>query len=189
LKKTSDSNVSKQVSRGEKIENIKADFRNENRNETENSTSDTTLEPTYSAENSGLDSILNEATTTKAEIHQAETAVKKQEKQMMSDEEAAGFAVMGLQQFSDAVTSFSGRKLKFGKEFVGIFAMATVPIIKKYSRYITLDPSKIDLDSWMPEILALGSVTAIGGSTWFQLRQPEEEPVENEQGADNGDKS
>jgi len=195
LKKSNETVQSEPMSRGEKAENIKAEFSNGFENNSKNLESETPLNCTYDVENLELNGILDDATVTQAEIAGIERAEKAQAKQLMTVEEAAGFAVKGLQQFCTGIAKMTGKNLEFGEQFVGLFAMATAPVIQKYSRHITLDPEKIDLDSWMPEILALGSITAVGGSTWWQLKnQPEPLPEHKKdktdsKGGEHGNKS
>lgn len=160
----------------------------------EHAEGDNSAIPMYTVENSELDSILGDATQTKAEQAQTEKTEQAQEKQqkgqMLSAEKAAEIALGGLQEFCDAMSSHTGKPLGFGKNFVKVFTAATTPVIQKYSRHVDLDPKNIDLDSWVPELLALGSVSAVGCSTFLQMRKPP--PVvdqEDSKGGVSGDKS
>ena len=169
------------ANRGEKVENIKDDFSKTLEHPSQ------TVEPerTYSADNSGLDALIDEATATKADVTPSKPEAVQQ---MISAEEAAGLAVGALQEFCTGIAKMTGKKIEFGGKFVTVFAMAATPVIQKYSRHINLDPEKVDLDSWAPECLAVGALAAVGGSTWWQLRNAEPISAEVETGGDNGDK-
>lgn len=160
----------------------------------ENSKPDNDGIPLYTVENSELDGMLNDATETKADKEQDEKAEQNQEKhqkgQVLSAEKASKLALNGLQEFCNGMSSHTGKSLSFGENFVKVFVAATTPVIQKYSRHIDLDPENVNLDSWTPELLALGSISAVGGSTFLQLRkQPPVVVTEDKEGGVNGDKS
>ena len=141
--------------------------------------------PIYSAKNSELDKLLGEETATIADTATQEIEQVKQDKPMISSKKAVELAVAGLQELCNGVAEHSGRQLKFGSTFVKLLSCALAPVIQKYSRHIDVDPDNVDLDSWKPELLALGSLTALGGSTFMQFR----EPIEHDKGGKSGDKS
>lgn len=187
MKNTSDSSVSRGTLRLEQTENFENVV-------LEIPKADNDGIPLYTVENSDLDSILDEATETKADKAQTEKAEQSQEKhqkgQMLSAEKASKLARNGLQEFCNGMSKHTGKSLSFGENFVKVFVAATTPVIQKYSRHIDLDPENVNLDSWTPELLALGSISAVGGSTFLQLRnQPPADVVEDDKGGVNGDKS
>lgn len=175
----------KPTGRGETRLNASEDFKNVLAKnsvipETENDST-----PIYSAENAELDKLLGEETATIADKATQEIEQVKQDKPMISSKQAVELAVAGLQELCNGVAEHSGRQLKFGSTFVKLFSYALAPVIQKYSRHIDVDPDNVDLDSWKPELYAIGSLTALGGSTFMQCRQP----IEHEKGAESGDKS
>lgn len=187
------SNGSEHVSRGASRVQETENFEKVISKNSINSETKTASEPLYIAENSELDSLLGEATTTKAEQALNDNAEESQpvtgENQPLSIDKAAGFAVGALQELCEAVKKYTGRELSFGNKFVQVYAAAAAPVISKYSRNINLNPEKIDLDSWMPEFLAFGSVAAVGTSVFMQCREPIEHQPEETKGAKSGDKS
>jgi hypothetical protein len=192
LKNINENSVSEQVSRGEKRVQETESFENVLSKNSENFETKTASEPLYTAGNSELDGLLSEATTTKTEqainakAEQVQQA--KPENQMISSKQATEIAAQGLQEFCNGVAESTGRQLTFGSTFVKLFSCALSPVIQKYSRHINVDPDNVDLDSWQPELLALGSITALGGSTFLQCRKPIELKADNK-GAESGDKS
>lgn len=193
MKNTSENSVSEPVSRGEKRIQETENFENVLSKNSINTETKTASESLYNAENSELDALLDQSTATKAENTLNEKAEVSQsvsaEHQPLSIQKSAALAVGALQELCDAAAKYTGRKLVFGEKFVRVYAAAAAPVISKYSRHVNLDPEKVDLDSWMPEFLAFGSVAAVGTSVFMQCREPIEHKAENSEEVKGGDKS
>lgn len=154
----------------------------------ENSKEDNDGIPMYSVENSELDGLLDEATTTKAETEQQErteqTSEGNQKQASVSLKEAMNLAVGGLGQITKVASDITGKEIVLGEIPTTLFAVLTAPLIQKYKPKMTIDPEDVDLDSWMPELMALGGIGAAGLPIWFQVKSEESTEVVN-----HGDKS
>jgi hypothetical protein len=58
-----------------------------------------------------------------------------------------------------------------------LFAVLTAPLIQKYQPKMTVDPENVNLDTWMPELMALAGVGVAGVPIWFQVSNEEKSEV------------
>lgn len=137
--------------------------------------------PVYAVDNSELDDILNDATTTKAETEQQEKAEQtndsNQKQSKLSAEEAMKIAVAGLGQITKIASDLTGKEVVLGGLPTTLFAALTAPLIQKYQPKMAVDPDNVNLDSWMPELMALGGATVAGVPIWFQVSNEEKSEV------------
>jgi len=147
----------------------------------ENSETENDGVPIYTVDNSDLDSILDEATTTKAETEQQEkaeqTSDNNQKQSKLSAEDAMGIAVAGLGHVAKIASDLTGKEVVLGELPTTLFAVLTAPLIQKYQPKMTVDPENVNLDSWMPELMALGGVGVAGVPIWFQVNNEEKSEV------------
>jgi hypothetical protein len=143
--------------------------------------------PMYTVDNSELDDFLDEATATQAEAEhqeQAEQTHEQQQKQpKVSAQEAMSIAVAGLGQITKIASDLTGKEIVVGEIPTTLFAILTAPLIQKYKPKMTIDPENVNLDSWMPELMALTGVGVAGVPIWFQVNNEETSEVMT-----NGDK-
>lgn len=136
--------------------------------------------PGYAAQNSELDSFLNEATTTKAEVFEQEKADKLAESKQMQPEEAAALAVQGMAQVVNLAREYTGKNLEISANHLQLGAVLFVPAIMKYGpivqNYIEDMAAGVDGDSNLPEYMAAGGVAALGGVLWWQSRKEGPKP-------------
>ena len=157
----------------------------------ENSKEESTEVPTYNVDysetNPELDDILGDATATKAENEQQaseQQASEQQQKQTnVSLEDAMGLAVAGLNQITKMVSDITGKEVVLGEIPTTLFAVLTAPLIQKYKPKMSIDPENIDLDSWVPEVMACGGACAAGVPIWLQVKSEEKTKA-----VSNGDK-
>lgn len=174
MKNTNNNGQSSEPSRGEKALDTKADFSNALENNIEISTTENAPEYTYSAENSEFNNFINTASTTKAELaSQEKKQASESESKYMSAEQAMDIALTGLAEISEMAQEHTGKKIVFGEKVTMLFAAMTAPVIRKYGAKINIDPENVDLDSWMPEIMALGGVALAGFPMYKQITDPE----------------
>lgn len=140
--------------------------------------------PEESDSNPELDALLSEATKTKQEEVQEEREEKASN--VMTDEKAAEIASAGLFGAVGLANEFGGMKIVLPEKTAVVAISLFCPLVKKYGSKIKLDPKGVNLDSWMPELLALGGVGVVG----FTInRQLNEKPVNDAEGAESGDQS
>jgi hypothetical protein len=156
----------------------------------ENSKSENDAIPTYAVENSELDDLLNDATATKAEAEQQEKTEQThggaQNSSKITAEKAMKIAVTGLNQIVGIASELTGKNIVLGELPTTLFAMLTAPVIQKYQPKFDLDPEGVDLDSWIPEVMALGGVCTAALPIYLQVNNDE---IKTEGGPKNGDKS
>lgn len=149
----------------------------------ENSETENDGIPTYSVDNSELDDLLGEATTTKAETEQQEKGgcdspgEQPQQQTKVSAQEAMELAVKGLGQITKIASDMTGKDIVLGELPTMLFSVLTAPLIQKYKPKMTVDPENINLDSWMPELMALGGVGVAGLPIWLQVTNEEKSEV------------
>ncbi len=183
-------NKNEQLSRGEVRLNSESTHAQSLENITEHSELQTDSYPAYDAENSELDAMLRESTTTKAETREAEREEKAKEVPLISDEDACNYALMGLGELQNELQKHTGRQVEFGQKTAMLFSMLCAPVIQKYGRNLMqLKGDNIDLDSYTPEMMAAGGLAVVAGSAWFSLKDapplPEDEQTSD---AESGDK-
>lgn len=128
--------------------------------------------------NPELEALLEEARKTKAQEQEEERAAD-----IMTDEKAAEIASAGLMGLVGLVNEFGGLKIVIPEKTAVIAMSLFCPLVKKYGAKIKFNPQGVDLDGWMPELLALGGAGVLGFTINKQLN---EKPVKNEV-AVNGD--
>lgn len=147
----------------------------------ENSETENDGIPMYTVDNSDLDDILNDATTTKAETEQQEKSEQEsdsnQKQSKLSAEDAMEMAVTGLGHIAKIASDLSGKEIVLGQLPTTLFAVLTAPLIQKYQPKMAVDPDNVNLDSWMPELMALGGVGAAGLPIWLQVTNEEKSEV------------
>ena len=134
--------------------------------------------------NPELDALLSEATKTKQEEVQEEREEKAST--VMTDEKAAEIASAGLFGAVGLANEFGGMNIVLPEKTAVVAISLFCPLVKKYGSKIKIDPKGVNLDSWMPELLALGGVGVIGFTVNRQLN---EKPVKGVEGASDGDQS
>ncbi len=139
----------------------------------ENSESNNDSIPMYSVDNSELDDILGEATATQAESEQKEksehSSNEEQAQTKVSAEQAMGIAIAGLGQITKIASELTGKEIVIGEMPTTIFAVLTAPLIQKYKPKINVNPDGVDLDSWIPEVMAAVGVGVAGLPIWLQV--------------------
>ena len=154
----------------------------------ENSETESDGIPMYTVDNSALDDLLDEATTTKAEAEQQEQAEQTHEQPQkpskLSAEDAMGMAITGLGHIAKIASDLSGKEIVLGDLPTTLFAVLTAPLIQKYQPKIAIDPENVNLDSWMPELMALGGAGVAGIPIFLQVNNEATSEVMT-----NGDKS
>lgn len=152
---------------------LKQDLNQDSPQSLENTSAD---ESSY--ENKGLDDFVLEATKTKAEQVQDENSDKDEVKQAealpkLSEEEAAELSLKGLHTILSISSKMAGTEVEIMDEGKMIFAAMTTPLLMKYGDKIQkamASPSNVDLDSWMPELLAATALTGVSVPIYMQVR-------------------
>jgi hypothetical protein len=143
----------------------------------ENSKGEDDSIPMYTVDNSELDDLLDEATTTQEETEQQEKSEQAHEQRQsqakVSAKEAMSIAVTGLGQITKIASDITGKDIVLGELPTTLFAALTAPLIQKYKPKMTVDPENINLDSWVPELMALGGVGVAGLPIWWKVTNEE----------------
>jgi hypothetical protein len=170
LKQASENSQSRGVLRLEKSEDVSNMI-------LENSKGEDGSIPMYTVDNSELDDLLGEATTTKDETEQQEKSEQAHEQRQsqakVSAKEAMSIAVAGLGQITKIASDITGKDIVLGELPTTLFAALTAPLIQKYKPKMTVDPENINLDSWVPELMALGGVGVAGLPIWWKVTNEE----------------
>lgn len=178
-------------SRGESSLDVKLDFENslpKSENISENSTSESGLGGSYSAKNPELEAMLNEETTTKEQHKTNEREQIKASKAKISVEQAMDISITGLNGLVKMASEYSGNQIQITQSAAMMFATLTAPLIQKYGSKFSLDPNNIDLDSWMPEVMALGGVAIVGYPMFKQMSDKKIKEVKPKEPESHGDK-
>lgn len=190
-------NENGQSSRGKKALDVKENFENfeniefNSENISENSVVENGTDSTYSAENSELDAMLDDATTTQ-EQHKANERDQQAtpKSKYMPVEQAMDISLKGLVGLTKMASEYSGREIEINQNSAMLFATLTAPMIQKYGARINFDPNKVDLESWMPEMMALGGIAVVGYPMFKQMQAPLPKTVKNDESeADSGNQS
>lgn len=195
-----DTSENVQSSRGEKALNIKADFEN-SQTKSQNQNDKTAQEvgeqivsgSMYVEQNSELDDMLNEATTTQEQRASEEKIEVKSKSQKMTVEQAMDISLKGLVGLTKMAGDYSGKEIEVSQSSAMIFATLTAPLVMKYGARFSFDPNEVDLDSWMPEMMAFGGLAVVGYPMFKQMQAPKIKVVnkstsEGAEGVENGDK-
>jgi len=142
----------------------------------ENSKSEDDGIPMYSVDNSELDDLLDDATATKAETEQQEQAEQVNDNGQKQAKVSAQEA-MSLGQITKIASDLTGKEIVLGEIPTTLFAVLTAPLIQKYKPKMTIDPENVNLDSWMPELMALTGVGVAGVPIWLQVNNEETSEV------------
>jgi hypothetical protein len=181
LENSSENNQSRGVLRLEKSEDVSNMILENSKNEDDGV-------PMYTVDNSELDDILGNATTTQADSEQQEKSdcdspgQQSQKKGAVSIEEALKIAVLGLGQITELASNLTGKEIVIGEMPTTLFAVFTAPLIQKYKPKIDamdVNPKNVDLDSWVPEIMAAVGVGVAAFPVWLQVSSEETSEVSN----------
>lgn len=194
MKNLNNTNENGQSSRGEQALDIKESFENtEFKSEkiSEKPAKETGTDSMYSAENSELDAMLDDATTTQKQHKANEREQQATPKsKYMPVEQAMDISLKGLVGLTKMASEYSGREIEINQNSAMLFATLTAPMIQKYGAKINFDPNKVDLESWMPEMMALGGVAVVGYPMFKQMQAPLPKTVKNDESeSDSGNKS
>ena len=159
----------------------------------ENSSEESGGIPTYTTENAELDELLNEASTTKADAEQQEKAEQMhgepQNTSKMTAEKASKIALAGLSQVIGIASDLTGKEIGMPPLAVKLFTMLTAPVIQKHHQKFEVNTDDVDLDSWKPELMALGGVGVAAVPIYLQITNGEVEETanDNKAGGNHGD--
>lgn len=174
MENTSESEQSRGVLRLEKSEEVSNTI-------LENSDGDNDGIPTYSVENTEFDSIINEAATSKADKEQQEQSEQlhdhSQKVSKMTTEKASQIALAGLGQIISIASELTGKAIDMPPLPAKLFAMLTAPVIQKHHQKFEVNTDDVDLDSWKPELMALGGVGVAAVPIYLQIAGGEAEEV------------
>jgi hypothetical protein len=137
--------------------------------------------PLYNVDNSEFDEFINEAESKQKQETQGEE--EPQSEPSLSLQDAMQLALVGLEQITKVASDLTGKPIILGDIPKTLFASLTAPLIQKYKPKIALDPENVDLDSWIPEMMAAGGICAAGLPMYWQINA---EP-ENKEQTKNGD--
>lgn len=117
--------------------------------------------------NPELDALLSDATKTKSD----EAEESKSKSSVMTDEEAAGIVAGGLGGILGLAKEFGGLDIVIPEKTATLAISLFCPLVKKYGGKIKFNPKGVDLDGWMPEVLALGGAGVLGFTIDKQLKE------------------
>jgi len=144
---------------------------------------DTSLQSTDSVEkvqttsnetaNQDFDKMVDEAVKTIPEKELEQKQVEKKEDKPYSPEEAAGVALTGLNAVKGLVGKFTTAPLVVAQETQMVFAAMTTPLVMKYGKTIKglLNPENVDLNSNVPEYLAVAAVGVVAVPSYLQVKE------------------
>ena len=127
------------------------------------------------AVNKGFEDMVGEAVKPKAQIQQDEQGQKQSSPDNLtySPKAAADMALKGLNGAVGIVSNINGFEIQLTKEVQMIFAAMVTPLVMKHGKTIQglLNPANVDLDSNVPEYLAVGAVAVVGIPAWLQIKE------------------
>lgn len=125
--------------------------------------------------NSDFDNMVDDAVKTKDRIKQEEQAQVNNSPSNLtySPEKAAELALKGLYGALGLTTKFSGVEIRLTQEVQMIFAAMATPLVMKHGKTIEslLNPKNVDLNSNVPEYLAVGAVAVVGIPAYLQIKE------------------
>jgi len=125
--------------------------------------------------NSDFDKMVGDAVKTKVETKQEEQAQVNNSPSNLtySPEKAAELALKGLYGALGLTTKFSGVEIQLSQEVQMIFAAMATPLVMKHGKTIEslLNPKNVDLESNVPEYLAVGAVAVVGIPAYLQIKE------------------
>lgn len=125
------------------------------------------------AVNKEFDNMVDEISKTKPEKEQEQKVVEKKEEKPYTPEQAAGVVLMGLNSVMGLVGKLTNIPINLGQETQMVFAAMTTPLVMKYGQTIKglLNPENVDLDSNIPEYLAIAAVGVIAVPSYLQVKE------------------
>lgn len=125
--------------------------------------------------NSDFDNMVDDAVKTKVQTKQEEQAQVNNSPSNLtySPEAAAEIALKGLHGALGLTTKFSGVEIQLSQEVQMIFAAMATPLVMKHGKTIEslLNPKNVDLNSNVPEYLAVGAVAVVGIPAYLQIKE------------------
>jgi len=136
--------------------------------------------PLYNVDNSEFEKFINEAESKQQKETQGEE--QQQSEPSLSLHDAMNLALVGLEQITTVVESLTGKPIILGDIPKTLFASLTAPLIQKYKPKIAIDPENVDLDSWLPEMMAAGGICAAGLPIYWQINAEDEKKEQPKNG-------
>jgi len=123
--------------------------------------------------NKDFDNMVDDAVKTIPEKELEQKQVEKKEEKPYSQEEAAGVALTGLSAVMGLVGKFTTAPLVVTQETQMIFAAMCTPLVLKYGKTIKglLNPENVDLNSNVPEYLAIAAVGVVAVPSYLQVKE------------------
>lgn len=125
-------------------------------------------------ENKDFEQMVDAALETKDDVKKAEQEEKTALAAKLTEDEAAEFAIQGLEEVVAWVEDQTGTQTELPKVAVMAYASLVTPCIMKHGPTIKRLMSKtreIPEDSYLIEVMAVGGVAAVGIPLWLQLRK------------------
>lgn len=118
-----------------------------------------------------FDEMVEDATRTQEQVKTEKRELK--EEKPYTPELAAGVALTGLAGVMKLVGKFTNAPLVVEQETQMIFAAMCTPLVLKYGKTIKslLNPENVDLNSNVPEYLALAAVGVIALPSYLQVKE------------------
>lgn len=132
--------------------------------------------------NQDFDNMVDEAVKTIPEKELEQKQVEKKEEKPYTPEQAAGVALTALNGAMGLVAKFTTAPIVVGQETQMVFAAMTTPLVMKYGKTIKglLNPENVDLNSNIPEYLALAAVGVVAVPSYLQIKEYKKVPVTGE---------
>lgn len=125
--------------------------------------------------NSDFNNMVDDAVKTKEQSKQEEQAQVNNSPSNLtySPKDAADIALKGLHGVLGLTTKFSGVEIQLTQEVQMIFAAMATPLVMKHGKTIEslLNPKNVDLNSNVPEYLAVGAVAVVGIPAYLQIKE------------------
>lgn len=119
-----------------------------------------------------FDTMVDEATET-IEQKNEKTAVNNAPANLTySPEKAASMALKGINAGVGLLSKMNGFQIELPQETQMLFAAMATPLVMKHGKTIKslLNPANVDLNSNVPEYLAVGAVLVAGIPAWLQIK-------------------
>ncbi|WP_018014116.1 hypothetical protein [Teredinibacter turnerae] len=129
-------------------------------------------------DNPEFDLIIADATKTKEQEKREEGERSGSGK--ISDAQAAQIAAKGLYGLVAIANQFGGYEIEIPDETGQLAISLFCPLVQKYGNKFELDPRGVDLNGWLPEVMALAGAGVVGFTIKNQV---------GHKGGEGGDKS
>jgi|GEM_PF-3792836 len=123
-----------------------------------------------SESNPEFEGLLLEATKTKEQERLGEKT-ENSTGNVMSDQKAAEIVAGGLGGLVTLANQFGGFALEIPEQTGQLLVSLFCPVVKKYGNKFKVDPSGVDLNGWIPEVMAIGGSALLGITVVPQLKQ------------------